>query len=164
MNAHFANRIVIKAGRSRTIVIDVQDDVLGEPDCDDGDGEQQLVEFSLRGYDAGVTHTQEMLDEEIEPFIDALVDAVQDGIKSQNFSVAIGMNSPNPFLNFYLKDVPTASVKDFRLDLNDMYAGDPVRVVVRQDGLHVAARKPSSLVKSTKAYLVTPALSHRRRR
>ena len=167
-DVRLANRAVIKAGRSRTIRLDVPQDWVEEEDGADGtDGYEseskghRIISFHTWGYDGKVSRIEEVLENEIAPFFDELITAVDAAKDGRNFWLTITMRGTNPFLAFYLQDVPRAEVHNFQLDLTDVIAGDAVHIAIRKDGFRVAANNPRGLVGSAKTYLSTPALAHR---
>lgn len=154
------NRVMIKAGRSRTVRIDLPQEL--QHGCGEEENDRR-VEFLLWGYDGKATRIEKLLEKEIAPFIDELTKAMQNGGESRNFWLRIHTQGQNPFLQFYLRDVPDAEVSNFQLELTDIFAGDLIKVSVQQDGFRVTATTPFGLASSAKAYLATPALSHRHR-
>ena len=166
VEAILSNRVMIKADRSRTIRLDLplefddsDDDEQANAPVDDDHG--RTVEFQLWGYDGKAARIEALLEKEIGPFINHLITEMQAKNDSRNLWLRISRQGKNPFLQFYLRDVPNAQVNNFQLDLTDVFAGDLVSVVIREDGFRIAAKTPLGLVNSAKSYLSTPALSHR---
>ena len=161
------NRVIIKADRSRTIRIDLPQDFDDDDEHMDSDegtgGHDREVMFQLWGYSGKATGIETMLEREIAPFFDQMIAVMQEGHTPGNFWLRIHMEGKNPFLQFYLRDVPDAEVGKFQLDLTDVFAGDSIRVAIGEDSFRLSANNPRGLVNSAKSYLSTPALAHRDR-
>ena len=156
------NRMVIKANRSQTIRIDIPAEdgecLLGWGEDDDAG---RVVEFFLWGYGGKAKQVKAALDKEICPFITRLTAELQAGHEGQNFWVRITTQGENPFLRFYLRDVPSAEVSSFQLHLTDKFAEGAVSVAIQENGLRIAANAPDALANSVRSYLSSPALAHR---
>ena len=164
VETRLTNRLVIKAGQSRTIRVDLpqgfdqDDEHMGsdEEQCNDRE-----IAFQMWGYDGKATRIEYLLAKEIAPFFDNVIAAMKAKNDSRNFWLTISMEGKNPFLKYYLRDVPNAEVDKFQLDLTDVLAGDSVKVAIREDSFRFAANNPWGLVNSARTYLSTPALAHR---
>ena len=162
-----SNRVVIGGANSRTIRLDVSqelddkdenrlDDVLMDEDtrvC-------RLVEVELWGYEANSTRVARLVETEIVPFFDNLGDAMRAETEGRNFWLRITLPSRNPFLQFYLKDVPDAEVSTFQLEFTQDMAGDRARVAIRKEGFSISAFTPRPFARLVSTYLSTPALAN----
>ena len=156
----FSNRMLILAGRSRSIRLDLneetQDDSQENEDHAEG---QRRVDFLIRGYRSKVAQIANEIDKEIAPFIENLTREIQEGSSSPNFWLNIHLPGSNPFLKFYLRDIPNAEVGKFQIELIDCPGGNPVNVKILEQGFNISARTPLGLSQSARRYLFTPALS-----
>ena len=158
-----SNRSVIQAG-SRTLTVDVADlysDVWGAGDegempNEEGCGQRQ-VNIDLRGYVGPLGQ----MESELRAIVALLEALVAHGGSQPTFSLIAHISGINPFLLFYLRDVPTESIKDFRLQLAKEEYGNLVSVAVTVDTIRVSARTPSALAESARRYLGAPALAAR---
>ena len=125
------NRSVIMA-EHRTLQIDVEEWESADLDEDVGtvmefeDGLEgwdidapsyRTVHISLTGYAGPLTWVDSMLRKEVVYLLESIATAMahrQDGLM---FTLEARLDGPNPFLTFYLRDVPMRKVKDFTLDL-----------------------------------------------
>ena len=160
IEAKLANRILIHAGRSRTIRLDLPQE-LDELDTDDERPESRKVEFRLWGYDGRASRMEKILDAEVAPLINQLVDKMQAQHEGRNFWLRVDTKDESPHLRFYLRDVPDAKVDRFQMNLRDTFGGDTTHITVREAGINISARTPLGLVGSAKVYLGTPTLFHR---
>ncbi len=159
-DATFDNRMLIQGDRSRSIRLDVQRETADDVWSDDFDeSSEPQLSFLMRGYTGNMARTKKMLDREIGPFMNRLVDEAEAKRKGRNFWLRITMEQgQNPLLRFYLRDVPTAQVDSFQLNLTDRSGDEPVRVVVRGDGFSISTRTVDGLTNSAKTYLSSLAL------
>ena len=168
VDSFLSNRLIISGSTSRTIRLDVfqaEEDEFEEAGLFDAfDAEEveqtRTVEASLRGYQAKSSQIVEMVEGEIVPFFDHLSTAMNANIEGRNFWLRITLPSRNPFLQFYLKDVPDADVSKFQLEFTQVMAGDKVRVAIQKDGFGIDSFNPRPLGKTVRTYLSTPALAH----
>ena len=165
-----SNRSVIRAG-PRTLTVDVR--TSDESTDDDSeldeklvvDGEEQIpchheVTFNLGGYDSKLTRMDSLLHREILSLLEQFANGLIVKGTEPNFTVRVHIHGDNPFLAFYLRDVPLSRVSEFELQLIADEYGNPVHISVRSDLITVAARSPSALVESARRYLATPGLSN----
>ena len=160
--AHLKNRTVIQAG-ARTLTVDssVFDLATAEDDVDEAAVDGRRITFTLRGYEGTLGRLDEYLQGEVVSLLEALT-MLGKGLPS-TFSLQATIAGINPFLLFYLRDVPSSEdIKSFRLQLTKEEHGNQVAVYVTSDSISVSARTPSALVESAKRYLATPALSAHR--
>ena len=167
---HISNRSVIQAG-ARTLTVDsVNDDIdddYGEgwngEDLEEGGSESSFrqAHIDLRGYEGTLTRMEALLRGEVVSLLDRLDRELSRQQTRPNFSLMAHIKGANPFLLFYLRDVPSADVSEFRLQLTKREHGNPVSVTVTADSVIVAAQTPSALVESASRYLAAPALSAR---
>lgn len=154
------SRIIIKVKPPRTIRIDVPPEDQ-QPEDDWAEDIGRLVEFQLWGFGGKANQVKATLDKEICPFIMRLTEELRAGHEGRNYWVRITTQGKNPFLKFYLRDVPNADVGNFQLDLTDNFAGSQVYVAIQEHGLRIAADAPDALANSVRSYLSSPALAHR---
>lgn len=158
------NRIVISA-HSRTIRLDLPQELEdGDEDGLDDIGESlgfnKLVEVTLWGYEANSTRIADLVENEIVPFFDNLREAMEAEAEGRNFWLKITLPGRNPFLQFYLRDVPDADVSKFQLEFTQDIAGDKARVAILKEGFSVSAFTPRPFARLIRAYLSTPALAN----
>ena len=162
--AKLANRIVIRADRSRSIIFDVQRETTDDEYTDDwNESQKSQMNFNMRGYTGNTARTKKILDHEIGPFMNHLVDETKAHPTGRNFWLHITMEHSqyrNPLLMFYLRDVPTTQVELFQLHLIDQFDGEPVRVLIHGDGFNISTRTVDGLMDSTKRHLSNLALPH----
>ena len=158
------NRVAIRANDSTTIQITLPQEPEHEHEPDDpidlAFETGRLVEVELWGYDTNARRITKVMEREIVPFLSGMVDALQAETLGRSFSLNITLPSKNPFLRFYLKDVPDADVNKFQLEFSQKVAGDYARVVVRENGFSVSAFAPQPFTRIVRTYLSTPALAH----
>ena len=161
------NRIVIGGANSRTIRLDVSqefdDDDEYDPDdmlADEDAKVCRLVEVELWGYEANSTRVAKLVENEIVPFFDNLADSMQAEAKGRNFWLKITLPNRNPFLQFYLRDVPDANVSEFQLEFTQDMAGDSARVAIQKEGFSISAFTPRPFARLVRTYLSTPALAN----
>ena len=161
------NRIVIGGANSRTIRLDLSqefddkdeddpDDVLAEEDVRGS----RLIEVELWGYEANSTRVSRLVESEIVPFFDNLGDAMRAEAEGRNFWLRITLPGRNPFLQFYLRDVPDANVSKFQLEFTQDMAGDKARVAILKEGFSISAFTPRPFARLVSIYLSTPALAN----
>ena len=159
-----SERIVIQSG-PRTLSVDVPQQF----DCNDSEEEvankeqsqqDKVVHFHLRGYDSKFSRIDFLLNSEIGPLLEQLSGQMRPQGNSENYSLEVRMGNVNPFLQFYLRDVPGVQVDLFQLRLTDLDAGNKVHVNVEANRLTVSTRSPGALVRAARRYLANPALSN----
>ena len=168
VETRLTNRLIIKAG-TWTARIDVPQPLLpegedeGDADADEDEDDHEAtreVSFQLWGYNGKETRIAAKLDQQVAPFIRDLAENMKALPDTRSFWLRIRMAGKNPFLGFYLRDVPGSKVGQFHLDLTDSIAGNTVHVFIRDDGFRVSSEDPSALVAATRSYLSTPAFAH----
>ena len=121
------------------------------------DLDRRLV-FNLLGYEGKLTKVDSLLRAEVP----VLLERLNDNVKVQGalcmFSLRATIEGENPFLVFYLKDVPTRGREEFTLKLVSGEGDSQVVVGVSLDSIDVSARTPSRLMESASRYLASPAL------
>ena len=162
-----ANRIVIGGAHSRTIRLDLsqefedgEEDGLIDMPANADARHRRLVAVELWGYEANSTQVANLVEREIVPFFDNLGEAMRAEAEGRNFWLRITLPSRNPFLQFYLRDVPDADVSKFQLEFTQDMAGDKARVAIRKEGFSISAFTPRPFARLIRAYLSTPALAH----
>lgn len=162
--AKLPTRMVIRADRSRSITLDVQQETADDEYADGWDeSRKSQMAFDMRGYTGNTARTKKMLDDEIGPFMNRLVDETKAHPTGRNFWLRITMEqgqNRNPLLMFYLRDVPTTEVNSFQLNLTDQFGGEPVRVVILGNGFNISTRTVDGLMNSAKRHLSNLALPH----
>ena len=78
---------------------------------------------------------------------------------SPNLALRARIVGTNPFLIFYLRDVPPGRVDEFRLSVSEERHGHAASVTVGANAVFVAARSPSVLVDTASRYLASPSLA-----
>ena len=97
-----------------------------------------------------------MLRGEVAPLLERFdKEMAKQGIRP-NFSLRAEIGGENPFLMFYLRDVPSANVSKFQLRLTGGEHGNLAYVNVAANSIDVSARTPSTLVESASRYLAFP--------
>lgn len=161
-----SNRIVIQAS-GRTITVSIVGDrdagdesaEMFEEEARDYHTERQII-IDLRGYEDKLTRTDAALHSEVHALLESFsTDMCRAGTKP-NFTLRAHIQGTNPFLAFYLRDVPIARIDNFQLEINAREFGNDVTVMVRSDLITVAAHSPSALVESARRYLATPAIAN----
>ena len=158
------NRSVIQAGpRTLTVTIPTPSPMMVEESevvQEDAPLPEQEVNLDLRGYDTKLTQMDSLLHREVQALLERFTAIVCKPGRQANFSLRLRVNGTNPFLAFYLREVPTGHVDQFQLRLTENEFGSLVDVTVTANQLSVAAHSPSALVSSTRRYLATPALAN----
>lgn len=154
------NRSVIQAG-PLTLGITVFDDDL---DADaDADGAISPLDLQLRieltGYRGPLTRMDSLLRSEVQTLFDALETKFLKLGRSSTFSLQAYMSKSNPFLVFYLQNVPLADRNAFKLQVRSEDHGNRFSVDVTGTSIDVSAHTPSVLVNQACRYLASPALA-----
>lgn len=152
------NEINVIAG-ARTLTATVisyesEEDTFDEVDTD------LVLSIELRGYESKVTTIDSLLDKEIEPLLLALARRCSSHNEWSSLSLNLAMTGRNPFLGFYLSDVPLQNLESFRIRLSEESYGHNVGVEVRANSLSIHTKEPRALVRSARRYLASPALAH----
>ena len=162
-----SNSIMIRAANSRTIRLDLHqefdDKDEDDPDIILADNYAEVcrsVEVELWGYEANSNRITQLVENEIVPFFDKLPKSMKAKTTGHNFWLKIILPSRNPFLQFYLKDVPDADVSKFQLEFTLDMAGDKARVAIQEEGFSISAFTPRPFTKLVRTYLSTPALAN----
>ena len=171
--ANMRNRNVIRAG-ARTLTVDTIGDVVKEGHHgreDDGDRysdearedneypANREVAIDLGGYEGKLTQLDSLLEHEVSYLLGRFSGDIKREDAQSMFSLRATIHGKNPFLTFYLRSVPSASVKDFRLSFTEGEAEDQVVVNVAFDHINISARTPTKLLESTRRFLASPALA-----
>ncbi len=148
-------------GRTLTVTIsghtDECDDNEEEPNCEPLD---RYIAIDLRGYEGKLTRTDSLLHREVQALLDAFSNDMKKSGTQTNFTLRVSIQGNNPFLAFYLRDVPVNRVDNFELRVNANEFGNDVTVTVRSNLITVAAHSASALVGSARRYLATPAIAN----
>ena len=159
MEAVLDNRVVMSAG-PRTITVTIM------PSYSEGDFhaseemDSLVLSFELRGYETKVGMVDDLLDTEIALLVDDLVSQPLANNRSPKLSLNLNINGRNPFLGFYLRDIPTERIQLFRVGINESMSGHNVRVEASMNHLSVQASTATALVAAAKRYLASPALAN----
>ena len=158
-----SNRSVIQAG-PRTLSVNIVGDwaeydanaeATGFPSND------RHISIDLRGYESRLTRMDSLLQREVQALLDALSkDEIKRVGKRPNFTLRVHIEGTNPFLAFYLRDVPIPRIDNFQLQIDTSEFGNDVNITVTSNMMTVAAHSPSALVGSARRYLATPAIAH----
>ncbi len=159
VSARLVNRMVVAAGH-RTITITFPDGGGFQEDEDDDRGQDREVHLELRGYHSRLAHLHSDLDEEVAPFLELMVKAIPECCQQPNFSIAARMNRSNPYLAFYLKDVPNAQVEHFQFRYRTDNERGQVSVSVAEDGFTVTSHSVGALIRHARRCLSMPALAN----
>ena len=92
--------------------------------------------------------------------IDGLLSQPLANNRSPKLSLNMNINGRNPFLGFYLRDIPTERIQFFRVEINESMSGHNVRVEASMNHLSVQASTATALVAAAKRYLASPALAN----
>ena len=162
-----SNRILIAAGKSRTIRLDIlwewEEDEADELDKEDDEAHEieggRILSMEIWGYEGNLTRLSKLVENEIVPFMDKLGTALKAEGVGRNYWLSATSDKRNPFLDFYLRDVPDAQVSKFQLEFTREMAGDPVWVVFGKEGFNFSAPTPRPFPGLIRDYSSTPALS-----
>ena len=116
------------------------------------------VAFNLAGYDGKLTEVDSLLRTDVAYLLECLNDAVKRQDALPIYSLRVTIEGGNPFLVFYLKDIPTKDTEQFNLRLVSGEGASQVAVNVSLDFIDVSARTPARLLESAREYLASPAL------
>lgn len=160
VDARLENRIVIGAGpRTLTATVRVSNHSDDEETREDV---EHHIAFELRGYETKVTRIDQLLQDETGALLDKIATSFSFPSQrlSSSFSLNITIAGRNPFLGFYLRDVPVEKIHTFQVILHEQRQGDDVSVQVGMDGLSIQARNARALISSARRYLASPTWAH----
>ena len=123
--------------------------------------ESRIVRVNLTGYAGTLTRMESILQKEVSYLLESLTSQMSYDHDGLMFTLEARLEGTNPFLGFYLRDVPMARSNEFTLDINESTHGNLVHVKLRNDYINVGARSSATLVESARHYLATPALANR---
>ena len=160
------NRSVIRVGAQ---VLTTTVATTSQEEDNDGDGlgseEEAQVEksmsFDLGGYEGAIASLDEALRKRALPLLLRLNSEIKKQGTLANLSLQAQINGNNPFLTFYLRDVPSSRVQGFYLKIETKNHGYIEMLEVTGDTITVAARTPDALTESARGYLASPALAYR---
>ena len=154
-----ANSTVIEAG-PRTLTADV----LTEYGDEEEDGEcpepDRRIRLALHGYEDTLSRMDSVVSEEISGLLEQLVTGLCRPGATPNFTLKVQIQGTNPFMAFYLRDVPAGAINTFQLNLTENLYGASTALRVTASSVDVATRSPVALTRAAKRYLATPALAH----
>ena len=122
---------------------------------------EKSINFDLGGYEGAIASLDDALRKRALPLLSRLNSEIKKQGTLANLSLVAQINGANPFLTFYLRDVPSSRVEGFHLKLETKRHGHIEILEVTADSITVAARTPDALVESACGYLASPALAHR---
>ena len=122
---------------------------------------EKSVSFDLGGYEGAIASLDDALRKRALPLLSRLNSEIKKQGTLANLSLVAQINGANPFLTFYLRDVPSSRVEGFHLKLETKKNGHIEMLEVTADTITVAARTPDALVESARGYLASPALAYR---
>ena len=167
-----ANRVVIEADY-KTLTVDVLPDDVDESEefdeFEDDDGldapgiepqQYSRIHFQLRGYAGPLTRMDSLVSSEIASLMSQLLRGMGSSSGTPNFALRAEVAGVNPFMTFYLRDVPADRIKEFRLNITEERHGSRVVTTVMSSSIGVSAHDPVALVQAAKSYLASPALAH----
>ena len=156
-----ANSIVFEAG-PRTLTVDVLTEHADE-DAEDGeeypDSERQ-IRLALHGYEGTLSRMDSLVSGEVAGLLERFVTDMCRPGATPNFTLKIQIQGTNPFMAFYLRDVPAGAINNFHLSLTEDLYGASAALRVTASSVDVATRSPGALTRAAKRYLATPALAH----
>ena len=158
------NRSVIQAGPLTLGITVFDDDLDADADADaDADGAISPLDLQLHievtGYRGPLTRMDSLLRSEVQTLFDALERKFLKLGRFSTFSLKAYMSKSNPFLVFYLQDVPVADRNAFKLQVRSEDHGNRFSVDVTGTSIDVSAHTPSVLVNQACRYLASPALT-----
>ena len=160
------NRSIIRAGAQTltTTVVTMTSpmDYGREGSGLDEDAEvEKSVSFDLGGYEGAIASLDDALRKRALPLLLRFNSDIKKQGTLANLSLEAHIDGTNPFLTFYLLDVPSSRVEGFHLKLTKEKHGLAEMLEVTADSITVAARTPDALVESACNYLASPALAYR---
>lgn len=149
-----AESIILSAG-ARTLTATIRSDE--DEDLESRPSLYLVVE--LRGYQNKVRRLRYILENEIERLLVALSDACSDKRGWDNLSLSITIEGRNPFLGFYVRDIPARDISHFVVRAKPIKSNADARIEIVRDGFSVQASTPRSLVRVARRYLASPAIA-----
>ena len=150
--------VEVDAGEGETDILDWEG---GDDDVDDAFEEEVVdrrVLFNLSGYAGKLTKVESLLGNEVALLLERLNGEMKRQGAQPMYSLRATVKGGNPFLVFYLKDVPSKDTELFNLSLVFGEGDSQVMVSVSMDFIDVSARTPTRLLDSARRYLASPAL------
>ncbi len=154
-----ANRTIIEAG-PRTLTVDVvtqYPDEEAEEECQEPERRIRLV---LHGYEGALSRIDSLVDGEVAGLLEQFASKMGRRDTSPSFTLKVQIQGTNPFMAFYLRDVPVGTINNFSLSLTENLSGGSAALRVTASSVDVSARSAIDLARSAKRYLATPALAH----
>ena len=158
--ARLHNRSVVLAGH-RTIVANVED--MGVCENDPGDDAQTHrwgISIDVTGYVGRLTQVDGEVETEIRSLMESLSSPTLRYHDGWVYTLDAQLDGDNPFLWFYLRNVPQGRGSAFTLDIREKSHGNQTNIKVLNRRLNISSRSYSSLVDSARRYLASPALSN----
>jgi hypothetical protein len=122
---------------------------------------EKSIAFDLGGYEGAIARLDDALRKRALPLLLRLNSEIKKQGTLANLSLEARVNGNNPFLTFYLRDVPSSRVQGFHLKIETKKHGYIEMLEVTADTITVAARTPDALIESARGYLASPALAYR---
>ena len=175
--ADMRNRNVITAG-ARTLTVDTRGDVVDEDQYNGAGYEYEArieveswedyeyptdreVVFNLGGYEGKLTRMDLLLEHEISHLLGRFNGDIKREDAQSMYSLRATIQSSNPFLVFYLRDVPASNIQEFGLSFKEGAAEEQVSVTVTGNYINISARTPTRLLETARKYLASPSLAVR---
>lgn len=160
------SRSVIRVGAQILTTTIVTSYLQADQDSDEADaGEpaqvEKLISVDLGGYEGAIGSLDKALSKRALPLLLRLNSEIKKQGTLANLSLEAQIDGTNPFLTFYLRDVPSTNVEGFHLKMSKLNQGQMEALEVTARSISVAARTPDALVESARNYLGSPALAHR---
>ena len=160
------SRCVIRAGAQTLTATVATMPALSTYDPDESGSEEEAgveksVTFDLGGYEGAIASLDDALRKRALPLLLRFNSEIKKQGTLANLSLEAQINGTNPFLTFYLRDVPSSRVKGFHLKLTTERHDLTEMLEVTADTITVAARTPDALVELARGYLASPALAYR---
>ena len=160
------NRSVIRIGAqtltTTVATMPLRDDYDGDAfDHEEEARVEKSVSLDLGGYEGAIASLDEALRKRALPLLSRFNSEMKQQGTFANLTLEAHINGTNPFLTFYLRDVPSSRVEGFYLKLTTKKHGLTEMLEVTADSITVAARTPDALVESARGYLASPALAYR---
>lgn len=120
--------------------------------------EERRLFFNLVGFGGKPTKVDSWLGSEVGVLLERLNDRLKKPGAVPMYSLRADIGGKNPFLVFYLKDLPTRQADSFALKMVVGEGEEQVGVYVSMEYVDISARSPSRLLESAKKYLASPLL------
>ena len=154
-----ANRTVIEAG-PRTLTVDVLTEYSEEDDDEECPVPDRRIELAVHGYEGTLSQMDSLVSGQVAGLLEQLVTDMSRPGAVPNFTLKVQIQGTNPFMAFYLRDVPVSAISNFQLSVTEDLYGASAALRVTASSVDVATRSPVALTQAAKRYLATPALAH----